>query len=69
MTFEDLFKPSTFAVDPDVQRRAHIMARRQCDEDGHPCYQVIGRKSPIGLKCPRCGCTWAIGPKTEPTLP
>jgi hypothetical protein len=40
--------------------------RRLCDEAGHPGYRVHGRKSPVKVECPRCKCTWAIGPKTEP---
>lgn len=40
-------------------------ARRQCDAEGHR-YQIAGRLSPTQVRCSRCRCTWAIGPKTEP---
>lgn len=67
MNLEDLFNmPSTPSIAD--QRRAYIMERRQCEESGHR-YAVVGSKSPTGLRCRRCLCTWAIGPKTEPTLP
>lgn len=46
--------------------RTRIQKRRECEANGHK-YQVHGKTSPTKVGCSRCGCSWAIGPKTEPT--
>jgi len=55
------------AMDRARERRDPRAGRRRCDTEGHPSYQVVGRKAPTQVRCPRCRCTWAIGPKSEPT--
>lgn len=43
------------------------MANRQaCARDGHR-YRVHGKSTPTKLTCTRCGVSWAIGARTEPS--
>lgn len=65
--FEEIFSPTVSAIQATAAKENLRAARRLCDEAGHPSYRVHGRMSPNKVVCPRCHCSWAIGPKTEPT--
>lgn len=66
--FDEAMRQRRAARDTTPAQRTPEQARadrRLCDTEGHR-YQVAGRLSPSQVRCSRCRCTWAIGPKTEP---
>lgn len=65
--FDEAMKRYRAAAQDSARAAAQARAdRRLCDAEGHR-YRVAGRLSPLQVRCSRCRCTWAIGPKTEPT--
>lgn len=67
---DDLFGPGSLNRPSTPTSSAkippHISARRQCEDTSHR-YQIHGKINPTKISCSRCGTSWGIGPRTEPS--